>query len=331
MYKMISIFGFMITTIMLFVSSVVSQPRISFTKILLPPNTTSPESVAVDRRGNGPYVTLADGRVLKWLGPDFGFMDFATTSPDRTKDVCDGTLNPDLIFQCGRPLGFSFDTQTDNLYIVDGVLGLYVVGPNGGQATRLASSAEGITFRFLNGVDVDTFTGIVYFTSSSTTYDIRNITQPGFQPDKSGRLLKYDPSTKQVTVLLRQLYVPIGPAVSLDGSFLVFSEYGNKRILRYWLKGLRANTVEVLFTVPGYPSKIKRTSIGDFWVPVNIINPATFIATPMGFRFNSFGTVVQKVDFSSQYANQNITVLNEQNGVLRVGCRTVNFIGIYSP
>ena len=91
----------------------------------------------------------------------------------RTKDVCDGTLNPDLIFQCGRPLGFSFDTQTDNLYIVDGVLGLYVVGPNGGQATRLASSAEGITFRFVNGLDVDIFTGIVYFTSSSTTYDIR--------------------------------------------------------------------------------------------------------------------------------------------------------------
>lgn len=91
----------------------------------------------------------------------------------RTKEVCDGTLNSDLIFQCGRPLGFSFNTRTGELYIVDGVLGLFVVGPNGGPARRLATSAEGVTFRFLNGVDVDPITGSVFFTSSSTTFDIR--------------------------------------------------------------------------------------------------------------------------------------------------------------
>lgn len=91
----------------------------------------------------------------------------------RTKEVCDGTLNSDLIFECGRPLGFSFNPKTGELYIVDGVLGLFVVGPNGGPARRLASSAEGVTFRFLNGVDVDPTTENVFFTSSSTTYDIR--------------------------------------------------------------------------------------------------------------------------------------------------------------
>lgn len=72
----------MITLLLFSVAFVVSQPR-SFSKILLPPKATSPESVAMDPRGAGPYVTLADGRILKWLGPDFGFMDFATTSPDR--------------------------------------------------------------------------------------------------------------------------------------------------------------------------------------------------------------------------------------------------------
>ncbi|WOG90065.1 hypothetical protein DCAR_0209306 [Daucus carota subsp. sativus] len=72
----------MITNLVLFVPFVLSQPR-SFSKILLPPNATSPESVALARRGGGPYVTIADGRILKWLGPDFGFMDFATTASDR--------------------------------------------------------------------------------------------------------------------------------------------------------------------------------------------------------------------------------------------------------
>lgn len=79
---MISIGRFMIIVLVFFVPFVLSQPR-SFSKILLPPQATSPESVAVDPRGGGPYVTIADGRILKWLGPDFGFMDFATTSPDR--------------------------------------------------------------------------------------------------------------------------------------------------------------------------------------------------------------------------------------------------------
>lgn len=79
---MISVGRFVIIVLLFFVPFVLSQPR-SFSKILLPPQATSPESVALDPRGGGPYVTIADGRVLKYLGPDFGFMDFATTSPNR--------------------------------------------------------------------------------------------------------------------------------------------------------------------------------------------------------------------------------------------------------
>lgn len=91
----------------------------------------------------------------------------------RTKALCDGTIDPNLIFTCGRPLGFSFNTRTGDLYIVDAVLGLFVVGPTGGPARLLANMAEGVTFKFLNGVDVDPITENVYFSSSSTTFDIR--------------------------------------------------------------------------------------------------------------------------------------------------------------
>jgi strictosidine synthase len=55
----------------------------TFNKLQLPPNVTSPESAAFDRGGEGPYVTVADGRILKWQGPNVGFVDFAYTSPDR--------------------------------------------------------------------------------------------------------------------------------------------------------------------------------------------------------------------------------------------------------
>ncbi|KAM7475419.1 hypothetical protein LguiB_022662 [Lonicera macranthoides] len=288
-----------------------SIPYSTFTSIQLPPGVTGPESVALDPLGGGPYVAVADGRVLKWLGPTIGFVDFATTSPNRTKQQCDGTTDPNLGFMCGRPLGFSFNSLTGQLYIADAYLGLHVVGPSGGLATRLATSAEGITFRFLDGVDVDQVTGNVYFSSASTTYDLRNISQPNFVPDSSGRLLRYNPGTKSVTVLLRGLNVAIGPAVSLDGSFVLVSEYTTKRVLRFWINGPNANTVEVFLNLPGNPSKVKRTILGDFWVAVNIINqqptPSVF---PQGIKFNAFKTVLQTMNFNAQYPSS-ISVVQE--------------------
>ncbi|BFG32981.1 protein MIS12 homolog isoform X1 [Prunus yedoensis var. nudiflora] len=42
--------------------------------------------------------------------------------------------------------------------------------------------------------------------------------------DATGRLLKFDPQTKEVTVLLRGLSLPLGTAVSKHGSFVLVSE-----------------------------------------------------------------------------------------------------------
>lgn len=52
-------------------------------------------------------------------------------------------------------------------------MGLHVVGPNGGLATKLTSEAEGVPFKFTNGVDIDETTGDVYFTDSSSVYPRR--------------------------------------------------------------------------------------------------------------------------------------------------------------
>lgn len=87
--------------------------------------------------------------------------------------MCDRTTDPDLGPVCGRPIGFSFNAITGDLYIADAYRGLHVVGPNGGLATQLVTSAEGVPFRFLNGVDVNPLTGEVYFSDASTTFELR--------------------------------------------------------------------------------------------------------------------------------------------------------------
>lgn len=47
------------------------------------PGGNGPESLEFDPQGEGPYVGVTDGRVLKWRGDELGWVDFAYTSPHR--------------------------------------------------------------------------------------------------------------------------------------------------------------------------------------------------------------------------------------------------------
>ncbi len=44
-----------------------------------------------------------------------------------------------------------------------------------------------------------------------------------FEQDRTGRLLKYEPSTQQTTVLAQNVYYPNGVAVAKDSTFLLVS------------------------------------------------------------------------------------------------------------
>ena len=61
----------------LLLGNVLSNEYTTFNKLVLPPNVTGPASAALDRGGKGPYVAVADGRILKWQDPTTGFLDFA--------------------------------------------------------------------------------------------------------------------------------------------------------------------------------------------------------------------------------------------------------------
>jgi hypothetical protein len=52
-------------------------------KLQLPSPVTGPESLAFDRNGEGPYVSSSDGRIFKYVGPNEGFKEYGSTSPNR--------------------------------------------------------------------------------------------------------------------------------------------------------------------------------------------------------------------------------------------------------
>ncbi|KAK1417840.1 hypothetical protein QVD17_26974 [Tagetes erecta] len=297
--------------------SVFSNAYGTFNKLVLPPNVTGPESAAFDRAGEGPYVTVADGRILKWKGPAIGFVDFAYTSPNRTKKLCDGTNDLELGPICGRPVALSFNYKSSDLYIVDAFFGLLVVGFNGGLATQLSGG-----YKYLSGIDVESYTGNVYMTDASLTYNIRSLAQPDFTPDSTGRLLKYDPRTQRVTVLINGLAGGGGPAVSSDRKYVLVPEYVNKRIQRYWLQGPKHGTNEIFMTNIGSPINVKRAvNDGEFWVAV--ANPA------QGLRVNESAMVLQTVPLTES-VDTTVTVVQETNGAVYVGSSHTDFIAVYT-
>ncbi|KAG5240314.1 protein STRICTOSIDINE SYNTHASE [Salix suchowensis] len=292
-----------------------------------------PESIAFDCNGQGPYVSVSDGRILKWQGAKLGWIEFSVSSPQRQdiQHVCDDSTSTGLEPVCGRPLGIKFNPATCDLYIADAYYGLLVVGPEGGVATQLAASAEGVPFRFTNALDIDSKTGVVYFTDSSIYFQRREYLLAILNADKTGRLMKYDPNSKKVTVLLKGLAFPNGVALSKDNSFILVAESLTMRILKLYLVGSEIHGQETFTQLGRFPDNIKRTASGEFWVALNTgrgkirrldsTEPQQetaidwLVDDPVAVRLTSGGKVVRVLDG------------NEYSGLLWLGSSMKPYVG----
>ena len=87
--------------------------------------------------------------------------------------------------------------------------------------------------------------------------------------DSSGRLIKYDPKTGQVTVLQAGITYPNGLAIIADRTHLVVALTGPCKLLRYWIEGPKAGTSEHLDNLPGYPDNARADGRGGFWVALH--------------------------------------------------------------
>nr|CBX25372.1 hypothetical_protein [Oryza brachyantha] len=217
-----------------------------------------PESIVFGGGGEGPYTSVSDGRVLKWLPPpERRWVEHSCSVPELL-DSCRGSKDTKREQECGRPLGLKFNGKTGELYVADAYLGLRVVSPGENVSKPLVPATQ---FSFANGVEIDHETGVIYFTQTSTRFQRRVITG-----DNTGRLLKYDPKENKVEVLVDGLCFPNGLAMSNDGSYLLLAETTTGKILRYWLKTPKASTTEEVVQLPGFPDNIKMSPRGGFWV-----------------------------------------------------------------
>ncbi|KAK8586413.1 hypothetical protein V6N13_010006 [Hibiscus sabdariffa] len=288
-------------------------------KIQLPTNAKGPEALAFELGTSRFFTGVADGRILKYQGTTIRFADFGFAAPNRSKSVCDGTdtSNPNPV--CGRPLGMALHHRTQRLYVCDAFFGFGVLGPEGGLVTQLSTTAEGEPYRLCNAVHVHQPTGNVYFTDVSAVYDIREFETEASVQDSTGRLLKYDVRSKQVTVLFRNLSGAAGVAVDEQEKFALVSEFLANKTRKIWLQGQRPYRSKIVNSLP-------RTRLDNFWLAAARVDQSNLL--PVGVRIKGNGTVLETVNLERWYGNKKVSEVEEYDSKLYIVSVSVDFIGV---
>src|SRR3546814_20368268 len=83
----------------------------------------------------------------------------------------------------------------------------------------------------------------------------------------NGRLICYDPRTRQTRTVVKNLIFPNGVCLGPDQQSVLFAESWACTIKRYWFDRPKSGQVEVVIpSLPGYPDNIHKASDGKSWV-----------------------------------------------------------------
>lgn len=204
-----------------------------------------PETVSVDAEGRI-YAGFEDGRIARFAAGGSGPETFAQTG--------------------GRPLGHRFDAA-GNLIVADAVKGLLSISREG-KITTLATGHGGVPFGLTDDVEPGA-DGNYYFSDASWKHPLAQATLDFIEHGANGRLLAYDPRTRETRLLLDHLHFANGVAVAPDASYVLVAETAEYRVRRTWLAGPRAGQSDIFIdNLPGFPDGISSNGRGIFWVAI---------------------------------------------------------------
>lgn len=203
-----------------------------------------PEDVKFDAQGR--VVTgLSDGTVVA--------IDLATGA--RTV----------LCTTSGRPLGVQPCPDGSTL-ICDHDRGLLRLHADGAVSV-LVDVIDGDRLTFASNAAQAT-DGTIFFTTSTSRWDLAHYEGDFFEHSMTGRLARYD-TDGTVTVLLTGLAFGNGLVLAPDESHVLYAESGAYRVSRYWLTSHKAGTTEPFApNLPGFPDNMSLGSDGLLWVSI---------------------------------------------------------------
>jgi sugar lactone lactonase YvrE len=217
-----------------------------------PAKNTLPPLTVVQVNGRGTEDVLVDhGHVF--TGVEDGRILRLTEDGRRLDTIADTG---------GRPLGI--ESHPDGrLLVCDAGRGLLLVERVSGDIEVLVE--HGPDLRVCNNAAVAA-DGTVYFTDSTSRFDLEHWKADLLEHRGTGRLLRRDPGGAVETVA-EGLHFANGVALAPDESYVVVAQTGAYQLDKIVLTGERQGRTEVLAAgLPGFPDNIATGSDGLIWI-----------------------------------------------------------------
>ncbi|MBC3920239.1 SMP-30/gluconolactonase/LRE family protein [Undibacterium sp. CY18W] len=212
------------------------------------------------------------------MGPD-GHLYAAVTSGAILRMQPDGSQREVWVNTGGRVLGFMFDAA-GNMIAADAFRGLLSIAPDR-QITVLADKVGDSPILYADAVVVAK-SGKMYFTDASQRFGAR---ESGgtfhasvldiLEHSSTGRVLEYDPASKQTRVVAEGMCFANGLVLSEDEQQLIVAETGEYRIWKISIQASQLNLKRkpdkklasiLLRDLPGYPDNLMRGRDGRIWL-----------------------------------------------------------------
>ncbi|KAF9616092.1 hypothetical protein IFM89_028558 [Coptis chinensis] len=244
-------------------------------------------------------------------------------------------------------------TSPGHIVVIDAQHGVLKISKN--TVTIVAAHCQGSKIPFADD-GIEASDGNIYFSDASTKFDYHHWYLDVLEAIPHGRLLMYDASTKQTSVLLDNLAFGNGVTLSKDEDYVVICETWKFRCVKYFLKGDKKGKTEFLVeNLPGGPDNIKLAPDGTFWIALleirvngyNFLHKSKlakhFVAAfpsiieffktrgiysrAMVVNVDSSGKILRKFDDSTGKVLHFVTSVLEFEGHLYLGSLHGNFIG----
>lgn len=133
---------------------------------------------------------------------------------------------------CGRPLGMAFNDEGE-LIVADCYIGLISVNVTAKTKHLLLDRVDDVRVYFANSVVVGPKSGRIYLTDSSQRFRRRDFLYEVIESSTTGRVIVYDPKTKESKVLADEIAFSNGILVDPTESFLLVNELNRAQIVRF--------------------------------------------------------------------------------------------------
>ena len=181
----------------------------------------------------------------------------------------------------GRPLGLAFDASYRWLYIADAERGLMRTDKLG-HLERLIDTFAGEDLGLVDDLALAP-DGSIYFTSATRHWGVGDVKAAILAHERSGRLFRYQPQSRQLSLVADSLSFPNGVAISPDGRWLYVAQTADYDVLRFELDStatVRGEASRWATQLPGFPDGLNFDGRGRLWV--SLVSPRNALLDRLG-------------------------------------------------